>query len=81
MSEDKGADLSANDPIEKAAREIREHFKKWRILPVSSKLSEIIREAVEAKTKELTEQLKVSREEYADLESLYGYELEKEEGK
>ena len=68
----------SDDPIEKAAQKIRDHFHQWNLLPVSSKLSEIIREAVDAETKDLRKGLKVAREEYADLEALYGYELEKE---
>ena len=61
-----------NDQIEKAARDI---VAQANISP--KEVAAYIREAVKAETKDLREKLKVAREEYADLEALYGYELEK----
>ena len=61
-----------DDPIEKAARDI---VAQANISP--KEVAAYIREAVKAETKDLREKLKVAREEYADLEALYGYELEK----
>ena len=61
-----------DDPIEKAARDI---VAQANISP--KEVAAYIREAVKAEMKDLREKLKVAREEYADLEALYGYELEK----
>ena len=68
-----------NDPIEKEATNIMEYLNLGPAHAgrVRGYVEGRIREAVEAETKDLREKLKVAREEYADLEALYGYELEK----